>query len=83
MKRKTATIERYHIFGTMRHGIRALYRGVTLRWHEKGYSVRADAPYYGTESSDAMRQHAKRLGFTHCRFIGDWSKAAKPRGGAL
>ena len=81
---KTATIERYHIYGTMNHGLCVTYRGRVLHWTENGgYSVYADAPDWGQESIDAMRKHALNHGFTHCRFVGDWSKARKPVGGKL
>jgi len=80
---KTATIERYHVFGTMRHNIRVTYRGNVLTWVTSDPWTRhyADASFYGQESIDAMRQHAKRAGFSHVRFVGDWDKWTKPKGG--
>lgn len=80
---KTATIERYHVYGTPRHNLRLTYRGKTVRWRDGIAEVWADAPHYGVESIDAFRAHAKRQGFTHVRIAGDWSKSAKPSGGKL
>jgi len=52
---KTATIERYHLYGTMRHMICARYRGDILFWWTNGHRVFADAPFYGQDSIDAMK----------------------------
>lgn len=80
---KTATIERYHVYGTRNYMLRVMYRGLVLRWWEKGYSVHANMLDCGRESIEAAKQHARNQGFTHCRFVGDWSYSTKPRGGAL
>ena len=81
MKRRTATIERYHLFGTPYDNIRVTYRGYTLCWRKDIYHVFAHARYYGHESIDAMKQHARRQGFTHVRFVG-WT-TDKPKDGKL
>ena len=83
MARKTATIERYHIFGTMRHMIRVTYRGRPLTWWENGYSVHAHCEHHGPTEVEYMRDHARRHGFTHARIVGDWDHRTKPTGGAL
>ena len=89
MKRKTATIERYHCYGTVNHHLRVYYRGKTLKWANRdpeGYYLGeswADMVDYGQESIDAARQHAKRQGFSHVKFTGEWSHARKPKGGKL
>lgn len=83
--RKTATIDRYHCWGTPRHHLRVAYMGRTLQWRDTsspGLSFAyADMVDYGAESIEAAKAHAKRQGFTHVRFTGDWS--VKPRGGKL
>lgn len=84
---KTATIERYHCFGTPNHHLKVTYKGHTLRWsnHDaKGYYLGetwADMVDYGAESIVAARGHAKKHGFTHVKFTGDWKN--KPRGGKV
>ena len=87
MKRRTATIERYHCYGTPRHHLRVTYRGRVLRWRDASSPglcfAMADAPDWGAESLQAMKAHARRHGFTHVRIVGDWSGRTKPRGGSL
>jgi hypothetical protein len=36
---------------------------------------------YGQESIEAAKSHARKQGFTHIRFAGEWRN--KPRGGKL
>ena len=81
MTRKTATIERYRAFGTPYENICVTYRGYTLNWWKDRCHVFAHTKYYGQESIDAMKEHAKRHGFTHVRFVG-WT-SNKPKGGKL
>lgn len=73
---KTATIERYHCYGTPNHHIRVTYRGNVLRWRDSaspGLSfAMADTVDRGSETIGAMIEHARRHGFTHARFTGDW-----------
>lgn len=84
MKRHTATIERYHCYGTRHHHLRVTYRGKTLQWSEGLTSAWADMVDYGQESIDAAKGHARKQGFTHCRFVGDWTNYRSPqRGGKL
>lgn len=80
---RTATIERYHRFGTPRHHLRVIYRGRVLWWRDGAGSAIADAPDYGAESLAAMREHARKHGFTHVRIAGDWQGRTKPKGGKL
>lgn len=93
---KTATIERYHLYGTCHHHLRVLYRGSVLNWtmrDAQGYyqgQAYADAMDVGAETVNAMIGHASRNGFTHVRFAGDWKgrtvrktmkiKPANPKG---
>ena len=88
-KRFTATIERYHCYGTPHHWLHVHYRGRVLNWSLRdadGYyqgQAYADARDDGPEVLQAMRQHAARMGFTHVRIAGDWSGRTKPKGGRL
>lgn len=81
MKIKTATIERYHVWGTSHHHLRVTYKGKTLNWWKDGAHVYADMLDYGNESIDACMEHAKRQGFNRVRFVGDWRNP--PNGGML
>ena len=87
--KRTATIERYHCYGTSNHHLRTLYRGNVLDWAAyrpdgsyEGYAY-ADARHDGNDVLQAMRDRAKCLGFTHVRIAGDWQGCTKPKGGAL
>ena len=72
---KTATIERHAYYGTPRHYQCVTYRGHVLRWAEPGnVSAMAHAPCNGHETIGAMIEHARRFGFTHVRFAGDWTR---------
>lgn len=82
-KTRTATIERYHCFGTPRYHLRVTYKGELLRWRSGGMSVVADAVDYGNETFMAMWAHARNHGFTHVRVAGDWTGRTKPRGGKI
>jgi len=78
---KTVTIFKYPVYGADYEIIQALYRGIPLSYWADGHSTLAHAKFYGQESIDAMKQFARRLGFTHCQFIG-WT-SQKPKGGKL
>jgi len=88
-KRKTATIDRYHCYGTPNHHLSVSYRSKVLRWstHDKdGYwtgNAYADMVDYGKESIDAAKRHAINHGFTHVKFTGEWPKGGKPKGGKI
>lgn len=80
---RTATIERFAMWGTGRATLRVMYRGVPLSWRDGcGYAV-ALATDTGDDVREAMRQHARNQGFTHVRYVGDWPGATKPKGGKL
>lgn len=83
---RTATIERYHVYGTSRFHLRVTYRGFVLRWSEMNPAwciVYADAWHLGDDTVNAMIQHAKRSGFTRVKFSGDWTHSRKPVGGSI
>jgi hypothetical protein len=84
-KQRTATIERYHVFGTRHYCLSLIYRGRDLTpcfdsLHRVPVMVPDDA-----EGILRMQRIAKAQGFTHCRFTGDWDRygRTKPRGGKL
>lgn len=83
-KTKTATIERYHCYGTPRYHIRVTYCGRTINWAEGNSTVYADW-VDGSQDADIAnaRAVAKRFGFTHVRFVGDWERRTKPQGGKV
>lgn len=84
MKTKTATIERYHIWGTRgNYQARVMYRGRVVQFWESGYCVRLDFPANDSDWAQVARSNAKRAGFTAVRFVGDFSHSAKPSGGQL
>lgn len=87
MKRKTATIERYHVYGTRdSYMARVMYRGRVLSHWQSGYCSAAHFPAPGGfpyEWEEIARNHAKRHGCTHVRFIGNFQGVRKPRGGRL
>lgn len=81
---KTVTIERYHCFGTGRYELRAMYCGATLRWSEgNGVTAFAQCIDGGDVSLRNMVETAKRFGFTHARYVGDWGRRTKPKNGKL
>lgn len=75
MKTKTCTVQRYHVFGTHHHHVQVSYRGHVLQWRDQsspGLSFcYADVPEYG-DAVQRMLDLARRWGFTHARFTGDW-----------
>lgn len=90
MARKTATIERYHVYGTSRYELRVTYRGRVIRWQEGMTTCMAILQDYPARDCDGQpvdvnmaRLHAMRQGFTHVRIAGDWTKRTKPAGGAV
>ena len=83
---KTATIERYHVYGTNRYDLCVRYNGKTLSWvstEPSWHVVHAVALDHGADSLRAMVDHARRHGFTHVRYTGDWDKRTKPHGGLI
>lgn len=83
-KNRTATIERFSMWGTGRATLRVMYQGDVLRWSEgAGVTAMAQATDYGDDVREAMRQRARNQGFTHVRYVGDWTGATKPKGGKL
>lgn len=76
---KTATIERYHVFGTSRHNQSLTYNGSTLHYWSDGQSVYVQAPCYGIETIKELSKRAYQRGFTHIRFCGDWSGYNVPK----
>jgi hypothetical protein len=92
--RKTATIERYHCYGTPNHHVAAYYRGKRVSYsdYSGGYwngVVVLDAVHtFGVAQQSLLhnwRQRLKGLGFTHWRFVGDWGPSGlnKPQDGKL
>lgn len=81
--RKTAVIERYHLYGTQRYMVRLMYRGETLYDIKAGVKKYHDRPHFIDEDIRELARTAARSGFTHVRFVGDWERRPKPRGGAL
>ena len=84
---KTATIERWHCYGTPNHHLYVTYKGRPLQWRDPNFpglsfafAVMVD---YGAESIEACKAHARRMGFTHVRFAGEWNLNNMPRGGKL
>lgn len=97
--RKTATIVRSHVYGTPRYELSVTYRGETLAWVDSAKYSFAITLYATIQedrtASDVHRQRtcrdiqwcegiARKWGFTHIRFAGEWSpNRLKPNGGAL
>lgn len=72
---KTATLERFAVFGTSRHLQRLTYRGKTLNWRIDGQGAAyAQAPCRGQETLAAMLATARRAGFDRVKFAGDWDR---------
>lgn len=84
---KTATIERSHCYGTPRYQLSVRYLGKVLQWRDETYLGYITAHAYilddGADAIERARTVARRYGFTHCRFTGDWSGRTKPSGGKL
>ena len=90
--RRTATIVRYHCYGTPRHHLSVCYLGEVLRWavrdadgYHQGHAT-ADMVHNGEQSIEAAKDIARKQGFTHVKFDGDWSDFAArniPRNGKL
>lgn len=87
MPRKTATVTRAHVYGTPRFDLRVTYRGEVIRWREGSADVWAIvqhlSPSPDFDPVKLCREYAKRQGFTHIRFCGDWDRYTKPKGGKL
>jgi hypothetical protein len=81
--RRTATIERYHLYGTSRMVVRLMYRGSTVNWHEGLNHVFAQAAFDDAEAIEQMKTYARKQGFTHVKYEGDWTNRTKPAGGKL
>ncbi len=71
--RKTATIERYHMYGTRHHALKITYRGYT----------RHEVIDHGEDSIVLLLNVARVRGYTHAKFVGDWARRTKPKNGAL
>lgn len=85
MTTKTAVAERTAVFGTHNYMLGVHYRGRLLRWSVGSPPITAYANflYLGVESEEHARNIARKRGFTHIRFTGDWTKRTKPKGGKL
>lgn len=68
---KTATIERYAVFGTSRHMQRIIYRGREI--------LQSETPCEKADTVAYLRTVAARRGFTHVRFAGDWEGVTVPK----
>ena len=82
-KQRTATIERCHMWGTPRNYFQLMYNGRCVCWWENGAQVFAQTMYDDAEALQAMRDTAKRQGFTHVRIAGEWQGRTKPKGGKV
>ena len=71
---KTATIERYHVYGTHWYSLSLRYRGLPIG---------KDEIHIGASDIEALRARARSHGFTHVKYAGDWAKKTKPRNGKL
>ncbi len=71
--RKTATIERYHMYGTRHYSLKMTYKGYT--WHE--------VTDHGNDSTEKLLTLARNRGFTHVKFVGNWDRRTKPKNGSL
>lgn len=83
MKRRTATIERYHVWGTPHYCLGLFYRGEELTPKVSPGSLLAEWIPADDAGRERLRTLAKAQGFTHVRFTGDWSWPFPPRGGKL
>lgn len=63
---KTATLERYAVFGTSHHMQRLTYRGREV--------LQSEAPCAGIETLEYLCKVAKHRGFDRVRFAGDWKR---------
>lgn len=68
---KTATIERYHIFGTCQHERHVLYRGRHIGARNQGYFP---DDLQGLESA---KQWARAHGFTHYATVNNGKEYGK------
>lgn len=71
---KTATIERYHVWGTPNHCVALWYRGEELTPLEDGSTVRRQWIPDDVQGVERLRQVAINLGFTHVRYTGEWGR---------
>lgn len=87
MARKTASIERYHVWGTPNYCLSMFYRTdeMTPRDPASFPGHRALPAWIPDDATgiERMRVHAKANGFTHVRFVGDWERRVKPSGGKI
>lgn len=83
MKRETATIERYHVRGTPHYCLAVSYRGKDFTPAVSSGSVLQEWIPGDADGVARCREAAKRCGFTHVKFTGDWDRMTKPRGGKL
>ncbi len=84
---RTAVISRVHMYGTHRYYLSLMHRGYQIGPREPQLLPGHWAPFELVQDDAAgmqrMRDHAKRLGFTHVRIAGDWQGRTVPKGGAL
>jgi hypothetical protein len=83
MSRKTATIERYHVYGTPNYCVALFYQGRELTPKESPRSVLHRWIPGDSEGVTELTALAARLGFTHVRYVGNWERQTKPRDGEL
>lgn len=74
---KTATIQRYPIFGTPYYSLNMLYRGFTVWQEVDKWGIRE--PMKELTRIASLQEN----GFTHFRFTGDWDGRTKPRNGKI
>ena len=79
MAKRTATIQRYHVYGTPNHCLAMFYRDKEITPRRVAWSLPDWIPD-DAAGIEQMRQHAKALGFTHVRFTG-WRN--NPKNGKL
>jgi len=80
---KTATIERYHVWGTPNHCFAMFYRENELT---PTHSPTCPTPQWIPDDEQGrvrLLRLAHMRGFTHIRYAGDWDKRTKPHGGLI
>jgi hypothetical protein len=78
MKTKTASIERYHVWGTPHYCLALVYRGKDYTPHE---SPTCPIPRMIPDDADGiakLKRVARAWGFSHVQFTGDWDRMKRP-----